>query len=51
MADYNIVWNEPSARSADSMPLGGYDVGCNVWAENNQLMIYLCQSGAFEENG
>lgn len=51
MADYNIVWNEPSARSADSMPLGGHDVGCNVWAENNQLMIYLCQSGAFDENG
>ena len=51
MENYNIVWKSPSTRSADSMPLGGHDVGCNVWAEGNQLLLYLCQSGGFDENG
>lgn len=51
MKDYNVVWTQPSTCSADSMPFGGHDVGCNVWAENNQLMLYVSQSGAFDENG
>lgn len=49
--DYNIVWTTPGRGSEDSMPLGGYDTGCNVWTENKDLCLYLSQSGAFDENG
>ena len=33
------------------MPLGGRDAGCNVWAQDGQLCLYLSKSGAFDENG
>lgn len=49
--DYNVVWNTQSTDSAGSMPLGGHNAGCNVWVQNNELCIYLSQSGAFDENG
>lgn len=48
---YDVVYHEPGKSSADSMPLGGFDTGCNVWVENGCVMIYLAQSGAFDENG
>ncbi len=51
MQNYNVVWNTPSSRSADSMPLGGYDLGCNVWVENQSLYFYVSESGTFDENG
>ncbi|WP_254659510.1 DUF5703 domain-containing protein [Mucilaginibacter sp. PPCGB 2223] len=47
---YNIVWNSQSHNSGESMPCGGGDVGLNVWVENGDLLIYLAQSGAFDEN-
>lgn len=47
---YDLSWQEQSKSSADSMPLGGYDMGCNVWAEDDSLYIYVSQSGAFDEN-
>ena len=36
--DYDVVWSSPSQSngSASSMPLGGGDVGLNVWAENGK---------------
>lgn len=36
---YDVVWNEPSQvnGSASSMPLGGGDVGLNVWVENGAI--------------
>lgn len=48
---YDIVWESQSRNSQDSMPLGGYDVGCNVWVEDDQLCLYVSQTGAFDENG
>jgi len=33
------------------MPLGGGDVGCNVWVENNDLIFYIGRGGTFDENG
>lgn len=51
MKEYNIVWETQSLDSSESMPLGGCDVGCNVWVRDDQLCIYLSQSGAFDENG
>lgn len=48
---YNVVWRGQSKNSGESMPLGGHDVGCNVWAENGSLLIYFAQSGAFDGAG
>ena len=31
---YNVVWTTQSKNSSESMPLGGGDIGLNVWVEN-----------------
>ncbi len=46
---YNIVWNAQSKDAAGSMPVGGGDIGCNVWVEDNQLLFYLQRSGIHDE--
>lgn len=33
-AGYDTVWTTQSNNSAGSMPVGGGDVGLNVWAED-----------------
>jgi hypothetical protein len=48
--DYNIVWNEQSKNSSESMPCGGGDIGMNVWVENGDLLIYVARSGSFNED-
>lgn len=48
---YNIVWNSPSVNASESMPVGGGDIGCNVWVESGDIMIYMQRSGCFSENG
>lgn len=48
---YNITWTSPSANASQSMPLGGGDIGCNVWVENGDLLFYIQRSGCFSENG
>ncbi len=50
ISDYNVVWNSQSKNSSESMPLGGGDIGCNVWVENNDLIFYIARSGTFDEN-
>jgi len=50
MSSYNIVWNTQSENSSGSMPLGGGDIGCNVWVEKGDLLMYLSRSGTFDEN-
>jgi hypothetical protein len=41
-ASYDVVWNKPGVNgSADSMPLGGGDVGLNTWYENGKLTFSL----------
>jgi hypothetical protein len=47
---YNPVWTSQSKNAAESMPLGGGDVGANVWVENGEILIYLQRSGTFDEN-
>jgi len=47
---YNVVWTSQSSNSGESMPVGGGDVGLNVWVEDNQLLFYIGQSGTFDEN-
>ena len=46
----NIVWDSQSTDPNGSMPVGGGDVGLNVWVENNELLFYIGRSGTFDEN-
>ncbi|MHC4061164.1 MAG: DUF5703 domain-containing protein [Planctomycetota bacterium] len=46
----NVVWNSQSSNPSESMPVGGGDVGLNVWVENNELLFYIGHSGTFDEN-
>lgn len=50
IAHYNVVWNSQSVNSSESMPLGGGDIGVNVWVEKGDIYLYLAKSGAFDEN-
>lgn len=48
--NYDVIWTKMSQNSGESMPLGGGDVGLNVWVENGDLLFYIGQSGTFDEN-
>lgn len=47
-SDY--VWTTQSRNSSESMPCGGHDIGMNIWVEQGDILIYLSQSGWFDEN-
>ncbi|MHC4620084.1 MAG: DUF5703 domain-containing protein [Planctomycetota bacterium] len=47
---YNVVWHSQSKNVRESMPVGGGDIGLNVWVENNELLFYIGRSGTFDEN-
>lgn len=39
---YDVVWNRPGVNgSADSMPLGGGDIGLNTWYENGKAALNM----------
>jgi hypothetical protein len=46
----NVVWTTQSHNSSESMPVTGHSIGCNVWVEKGDLLVYASQSGAFDEN-
>ena len=46
----DVVWTEQSRNSSQSMPCGGHDVGMNVWVEQGDVLMYVAQSGWFDEN-
>ena len=48
---FNIVWDNPSAGSADSMPLAGCNLGLNVWVENKDVLALVGSPNALDENG
>ncbi|HLW18806.1 MAG TPA: DUF5703 domain-containing protein [Cyclobacteriaceae bacterium] len=48
--NYNPVWLNQSENASESMPLGGGDIGTNVWVENGDLYFYLSRSGTFDEH-
>ncbi|ORY05705.1 hypothetical protein BCR34DRAFT_675600 [Clohesyomyces aquaticus] len=47
---YDVSWTTQSNNSAGSMPLGGGDIGLNVWSENDTILFYIAKSGTFDEN-
>ncbi|MGN7990323.1 DUF5703 domain-containing protein [Pedobacter sp. 22226] len=46
----NITWIAQSHNSSESMPVGGGDIGLNLWVENGSIYLYLSKSGTFDEN-
>lgn len=50
ISDYNVKWTSQSKNSSESMPIGGGDIGVNLWVENGQVYLYLGKTGAFDEN-
>lgn len=50
LGTYNVVWDRQSTNSSESMPVGGGDIGLNVWVENNEVLFYIARSGTFDEN-
>ena len=41
LARYNVVWDSPSKDATGSMPLGGGNIGLNVWVEGDDLLFYI----------
>jgi len=39
-AQYNVVWDSPSADCHGSMPLGNGDIGLNAWAQTDGKLTY-----------
>jgi len=50
LEQYNIVWDSQSRHSGESMPVGGHDIGLNVWVEKGDVLLYIDRSGSFDEN-
>jgi hypothetical protein len=50
LENYNPIWKTQSANSSESMPLGGGDIGLNVWVEKGDLYFYFSRSGTFDEH-
>ncbi|WP_289763044.1 DUF5703 domain-containing protein [uncultured Duncaniella sp.] len=46
----DYVWNSMSHDSSASMPVGGGDIGMNVWTEDGDVLFYISRSGAYDEN-
>ncbi|WP_230383825.1 DUF5703 domain-containing protein [Pedobacter endophyticus] len=49
-AQQNVLWTSQSKNSAESMPVGGGDIGLNLWVERGEVYLYLSKSGTFDEN-
>lgn len=50
LENYNPIWTTQSENSSESMPLGGGDIGANVWVEKGDLYFYFSRSGTFDEH-
>ncbi|MDO3695287.1 DUF5703 domain-containing protein [Wenyingzhuangia sp. chi5] len=48
--DYNQIWTSQSKNASESMPLGGGDIGANVWVEQGSVYFYFSRSGTFDEH-
>ncbi|MDY0906332.1 DUF5703 domain-containing protein [Pedobacter sp. CFBP9032] len=46
----NVTWTTQSLNSSESMPVGGGDIGLNLWVEKGEVYLYLSRSGTFDEN-
>lgn len=47
LKQYNVVWEEQSVGSKESMPLSGCNgYGANVWMEEGTLFLYLASNNS-----
>ena len=51
VSQYNIAWETYSSSSVHSMPVGGGNLGLNVWVEDGELLFYMGSPDAHEETG
>lgn len=49
-AQENVTWKSQSKNASESMPVGGGDIGLNLWVEKGEVYLYLAKSGTFDEN-
>ncbi|WP_316829869.1 DUF5703 domain-containing protein [Pedobacter aquatilis] len=49
-AQENLTWTSQSNNSSESMPVGGGDIGLNLWVEKGEVYLYVSRSGTFDEN-
>ncbi|MEM1085213.1 MAG: DUF5703 domain-containing protein [Verrucomicrobiota bacterium] len=47
---YTVEWTTQSSDASQSMPVGGGDIGLNVWVEDNSLLFYISKSDTIDEN-
>jgi len=50
LKNYNQIWTTQSNNASESMPLGGGNIGVNVWVEQGDLYYYFSKSGTFDEH-
>jgi hypothetical protein len=48
---YNIAWDSQSADARGSMPIGGCNIGLNVWVEKDELLIYFGSPDSWSYRG
>jgi hypothetical protein len=48
---YNIAWDSQSADARGSMPIGGGNIGLNVWVEKDELLIYFGSPDSWSYRG
>jgi hypothetical protein len=47
LAPYNIEWTEPGKTAVESMPIGGGNLGLNVWTTQDELLFYIGSSDSW----
>ena len=47
--DYDVVWNNQSENSMQSMPCGGAGIGLNVWTEQENIYVLIGSSDSWVE--
>jgi len=48
---YNVVWDSQSADARGSMPIGGGNLGLNIWVEKDELFIYFGSPDSWSYRG
>lgn len=49
--NYDVVWENPSADSSGSMPIGNGDIGLNLWVNpDGELVFYISKTDSWSEN-
>ena len=46
-----VIWTAPAENAERSMPVGGYNMGANVWFEGSRLYVYFGRDDSYDENG